>query len=221
MISRISLVVLLSLALAVPAAFPQQAPLQKVMINYPARSGGSWPLFIAKEGGYYQKYGLDVTLEFGAGNLGVAQIQSGEAVMTNSSMEQALQASSRSPTELVSMGSFLNKGVFALMASKNIGSIKDLKGKRIAVAQIGDAVYNYTIAFLSSAGIGARDVHGSPSATTPPREAPLFSPIGRTPRCSRRHPISVWKSWGSRTLATWPIARTSTRRPSTSSSARP
>src|SRR6188472_1891575 len=71
MISKICLVALLALALTAPA-LTQQAPLQKVGINYPARSGGSWPLFIAKEGGYYQKYGLDVTLEFGAGNLGVA-----------------------------------------------------------------------------------------------------------------------------------------------------
>jgi ABC-type nitrate/sulfonate/bicarbonate transport system substrate-binding protein len=75
-------------------------------INYPARSGGSWPLFIAKEGGYYQKYGLDVTLGFGAGNLGVAMISSGDGVMTNSSMEQALQASSRDPGALVSMAAF-------------------------------------------------------------------------------------------------------------------
>jgi ABC-type nitrate/sulfonate/bicarbonate transport system substrate-binding protein len=158
MIPRISLAALLTLALAVPMAFTQQAGLQKVKINYPARSGGSWPLFLAKEGGYYQKYGLDVELVFGAGNIGVAMISSGEAVMTNSSMEQALQASSRAPKDLVSMGSFLNKGVFALMATKNINSIKDLKGKRIAVAQVGDAVYNYTIAFLSNAGIGSRDV---------------------------------------------------------------
>ena len=75
-------------------------------------------------------------------------ITGGNAVMTNSSMEQALQASSRDPSALVSMGSFLNKGAFALMAAKGIGSVKDLKGKRIAVAQVGDAVYNYTIAFL-------------------------------------------------------------------------
>jgi ABC-type nitrate/sulfonate/bicarbonate transport system substrate-binding protein len=162
MIPRISLVVLLTLALAVPTAYTQQAALQKVIINYPARSGGSWPLFIAKEGGYYQKYGLDVSLVFGAGNAGVAMISSGEAVMTNSSMEQALQASSRAPKDLVSMGSFLNKGVFALMAAKNISSIKDLKGKRIAVSQVGDAVYNYTIAFLSKHGVGARDVTWMP-----------------------------------------------------------
>src|SRR6187431_3831220 len=103
MASRIALVVLLTAVLVVPAAFPQQAALQKVSINYPARSGGSWPLYIAKEGGYYQKYGLDVTLAFGAGNVGVAMITSGDAVMTNSSMEQALQASSRDAS-LVSMG---------------------------------------------------------------------------------------------------------------------
>ena len=69
MIPRISLAALMMLALTVPMAFTQQAGLQKVKINYPARSGGSWPLFIAKEGGYYQKYGLDVELVFGAGNI--------------------------------------------------------------------------------------------------------------------------------------------------------
>jgi ABC-type nitrate/sulfonate/bicarbonate transport system substrate-binding protein len=154
---RIVLVVLLTLALTGPA-FTQQPALQKVSINFPARSGGSWPLFIAKEGGYYQKYGLDVTLEFGAGNVGFALITTGGAVMTNSSMEQALQASSRDPSALVSMASFLNKGSFALIAAKNIGSIKDLKGKRIAVAQTGDAVYNYTVALLAKSKITAREV---------------------------------------------------------------
>lgn len=165
MSSRVILIGLLTLALITPAAFPQQAALQKIGINYPARSGGSWPLFIAKEGGYYQKYGLDVTLLFGAGPNGFAQVTGGEAVMTNASMEQALQASSRDPALFVSVGSFLNKGAFALMAAKNITSVKDLKGKRIAVTAVGDAVYYYTIAFLSKAGIGARDVTWVPVGT--------------------------------------------------------
>ena len=78
MASRIILVLVLITVLLVPAAFPQQPPLQKIGINYPARSGGSWPLFLAKEGGYYQKYGLDVSLVFGAGNVGVAMITGGE-----------------------------------------------------------------------------------------------------------------------------------------------
>jgi ABC-type nitrate/sulfonate/bicarbonate transport system substrate-binding protein len=152
------LVALLVAALGVLAVFAQQAPLQKVSINFPAKSGGSWPLFIAKEGGYYQKYGLDVTLAFGAGNLGIAMIASGEAVMTNSSMEQALQASSRDPGTLVSMGSFLNKGTFSLMAAKTFTNIQSLKGKRIAVSQVGDAPYNYTVALLSKFGIKPTEV---------------------------------------------------------------
>ena len=33
----------------------QGQSLQKVTINYPTRSGATWPLYIARDGGYYQK----------------------------------------------------------------------------------------------------------------------------------------------------------------------
>jgi ABC-type nitrate/sulfonate/bicarbonate transport system substrate-binding protein len=164
MINRIRLAFLVT-ALFITSASAQTPPLQKITINFPARSGGSWPMFIAKEGGYYQKYGLDVNLVFGQGNLGVAMIVSGEAAMTNSSMEQAMQASSKDPGTLISVGSMLNKGVFALMAAKGINSVKDLKGKRIAVSSIGDAPYNYTIALLAKSGLKAADVQWVPSGT--------------------------------------------------------
>src|SRR5262245_684397 len=147
MFKRISLT-LWMVAVLVAAGRAQQAPLQKIAINFPTRSGASWPMFLAKEGGYYQKYGLDVNLVFGAGTIGVAMISSGEAAMTNSSMEQALQASSRDPNSLVLLGSTLNKGQFALMAAKGVANVNELKGKRLAVSQIGDAPYNYTLALL-------------------------------------------------------------------------
>src|SRR5262245_16588198 len=141
MLKRIGLVLLI-VAILVPVLIAAQGQLQKTAINFPTRSGASWPMFIAKEGGYYQKYGLDVNLAFGAGTLGVAMISSGEAAMTNSSMEQALQAGSRDPSALVMMGSTLNRGMFALMVPSKTGSPKELRGKRIAVSQIGDAPYN-------------------------------------------------------------------------------
>jgi ABC-type nitrate/sulfonate/bicarbonate transport system substrate-binding protein len=132
--------------------------LQKVTVNYPTKSGASWPMFLAKEGGYYRNNGLDVTVTFSPSTTGVATLTGGQAQMANSSMEQALQASSRDPSVLVSMGSSLNKGQFALMGAKTIGGLKDLKGKRIAVSMIGDAPYNYTIALLAKAGLTDRDV---------------------------------------------------------------
>jgi ABC-type nitrate/sulfonate/bicarbonate transport system substrate-binding protein len=162
MFKQISLAIsIAALSMAAINLSAQQSPLQKVTINYPTRSAGSWPMFIAREGGYYEKYGLDVNLQFGAGNIGVAMIASGEAVMTNSSMEQALQASSKDGS-LVSMGSMLNKGPFSLMAAKEINSVKDLKGKRLAVSQLGDAPYNYTVALLGKFGIGPKDVQWIP-----------------------------------------------------------
>ena len=165
MLKRIGFTLAIAAILIVPALIAAQGPLQKTAINFPTRSGASWPMFIAKEGGYYQKYGLDVNLVFGAGPLGVAMISSGEAAMTNSSMEQALQASSRDPNALVMMGSTLNKGMFALMAPAKINNAKELKAKRIAVSQIGDAPYNYSVALLAKFGIKPRDVQWVPVGT--------------------------------------------------------
>ena len=165
MVKRIRLTLLIAAILIVPALISAQGPLQKTAINFPTRSGASWPMFIAKEGGYYQKYGLDVNLVFGAGTIGVAMISSGEAAMTNSSMEQALQAGSRDPNALVMMGSTLNRGMFALMVPNKINSAKDLKGKRVAVSQIGDAPYNYSVALLGKFDLKPRDVQWVPVGT--------------------------------------------------------
>jgi ABC-type nitrate/sulfonate/bicarbonate transport system substrate-binding protein len=165
MVKRIGLTLLIAAILIVPALLSAQEQLQKTAINFPTRSGASWPMFIAKEGGYYQKYGLDVNLVFGAGTLGVAMISSGEAAMTNSSMEQALQAASRDPNSLVMLGSTLNRGMFALMAPTKINSPKELKGKRVAVSQIGDAPYNYSVALLGKFGLTPRDVQWVPVGT--------------------------------------------------------
>ena len=165
MTKRILFTLLTAVIVVTPALISAQEQIQKIAINFPTRSGASWPMFIAKEGGYYQKYGLDVNLVFGAGTLGVAMISSGEAAMTNSSMEQALQASSRDPNALVLMGSTLNRGMFALMVPNQIASAKDLKSKRIAVSQIGDAPYNYTVALISKFGLKPRDVQWIPVGT--------------------------------------------------------
>jgi ABC-type nitrate/sulfonate/bicarbonate transport system substrate-binding protein len=161
MSKRIALISLLVFSLLTIALSAQQTTLRKVKINFPTRSAASWPMFIAKEGGYYANNGLDVELVFGAGNVGVAMIASGEGVMTNSSMEQALQASSRDQS-LVMMGSSLNKGMFSLMAAKNFTAVSQLKGKRFAVSQIGDAPYNYTLALLKKFSLTARDVEWLP-----------------------------------------------------------
>jgi ABC-type nitrate/sulfonate/bicarbonate transport system substrate-binding protein len=152
-------------ALLLTALFAMNATAQqKITINYPNRSGSNWPLFLAKDGGYYQKYGLDVTLTFGVMPAGVAMLVSDQAQMVNSSLEQLMAAASKDGS-MVLVGSSLNRGVFALMAAKNIANIKDLKGRRIAIGQVGDAPYGYMIALLSKSGLSARDVTWIPVGT--------------------------------------------------------
>ncbi|HEY2383932.1 MAG TPA: ABC transporter substrate-binding protein [Terriglobia bacterium] len=146
----------LVLSVSTLVSLPQQ-PLTPITINYPTRTGQVWPLYIAKEGGYYAKYGYDVKLAFGVHPAGIAMIVSGEAAMTPYTLEQAMQASSKDAS-LVMVGSPFKKSLFALMANKTITSMKDLKGKRLGVSQIGDAPYNYTIGLLAKAGLTQRDV---------------------------------------------------------------
>lgn len=144
-----------------PAAEQTAGTLTSIKINYPNRSGSQWPLFLAKEGGYYEKYGLSVDLEFGVHPTGIAMLTSGQGSEVNSSLEQMMQAASKDGS-LSLVGSSLNRGTFALMASPTINDMSELKGQRIAVSQIGDAPYGYVIALLDRAGLTSRDVEWIP-----------------------------------------------------------
>jgi ABC-type nitrate/sulfonate/bicarbonate transport system substrate-binding protein len=138
--------------------------LQDITINYPAKAPANWPLFVAKEGDIYQKYGLNAKLVFAVHPAGIAMVVSGEAVMTNYSLEQAMQAASRDGS-LVIVGSPLNRALFALMGGKGINSVRELKGKKIGVSQIGDPPYSFAVAMLAKAGLSARDVSWIPLGT--------------------------------------------------------
>lgn len=146
------------------AASAQSPRLQKITINYATRTGTTWPLYIAKEAGYFQKYGLDVDLAFAVHPAAIAMVISGEAAMTNYPLEQAMLAGSKGGA-LTIVGSPYRKSLFAMMANKNIAGMRDLKGKRVGVSQIGDAPYNYAVGLLAKFGLTPRDVQWVPIGT--------------------------------------------------------
>jgi len=146
------------------AALPAFAQLKDITVNYPAKATANWPLFLAKEGGYYQKYGLDAKLVFAVHPAGIAMLVSGEAQMTNYPMDQAMQAAMRDGS-LVIMGVPQNNGLFAMMTRNEIKSVRDLKGKRFGVSQLGDPPYSFALAILGKFGIGPRDVEWVPLGT--------------------------------------------------------
>src|ERR1700727_32281 len=101
------------------AAIAAQAQ-QQITINYPAKAPANWPLFMAQEGGYYQKYGLDAKLVFAVHPAGMAMLVSGEAQMTNYPMDHAMRDGS-----LAIMGSPMNRGLFAMMTRKDVKSVQE------------------------------------------------------------------------------------------------
>jgi ABC-type nitrate/sulfonate/bicarbonate transport system substrate-binding protein len=147
----------------VVSALAQPAP-QRVTINYATRTGTTWPLYIAQEAGYFQKYGLEVNMVFAVHPAGIAMVVSGEAGMTNYPLEQAMIAASRDGS-LTIVGSPYRKSLFALMARKETPGVRALKGKRIGVSQIGDAPYNYAVGLLAKFGLTPRDVEWIPIGT--------------------------------------------------------
>jgi ABC-type nitrate/sulfonate/bicarbonate transport system substrate-binding protein len=91
-------------------------------------------------------------------------LANGEGQMVNSSLEQMMLAASRDSSFRL-VGSSLNRGTFALVAAKGIKSTAALKGKRIAVSQVGDGPYGYVVTLLGKAGMTYRDVNWVPVGT--------------------------------------------------------
>jgi ABC-type nitrate/sulfonate/bicarbonate transport system substrate-binding protein len=132
-------------------------PLQKTVAMIGARSGASWPLWIAKEARLYAKYGLDVELVYAVHPGPIAAIISGHAAMTSAGSDPALLAASKDPS-LVVLGSFMNKGSFAMIGSKTATDMKQVAGKKIGVGRVGDPPYHMAVSLLKKYGMTAREV---------------------------------------------------------------
>ena len=122
-----------------------------------ARSGASWPLWIAKDARLYAKYGLDVDLVYAVHPGPIAAIISGHAAMTSSGSDPALLAAAKDPS-LVVLGGFMNKGSFAMIGSKTATDMKQLGGKRIGIGRVGDPPYHMAVSLLKKYGVIPRDV---------------------------------------------------------------
>ena len=132
-------------------------PLQKSIAMVGARSGASWPLWIAKEARLYVKYGLDVELVYAVHPAPIAAVMTGHAAMTSSGSDPALLAAAKEPS-LVVLGGFMNKASFAMIGSKSVTDIKQLAGKKIGVGRVGDPPYHMAVSLLKKFHLTMRDV---------------------------------------------------------------
>ena len=131
--------VVIALILAFPLARignAQEKKLEPLIVSYSSFTGNRAPLWIAREIGLYEKYGLDVKLvSIAAGSVSLTALLAGNVHLTTDSSSGVVGAVARgAPIVTVSTNGTLP---YQLVALPTIKSPAELKGKIVGSSRIG------------------------------------------------------------------------------------
>jgi ABC-type nitrate/sulfonate/bicarbonate transport system substrate-binding protein len=124
----------LLLIVVVSSSVGDAAPLR---IAYSAISGAMSTLWVAQEGGYFKREGLDTELLYiGGGSLLIQSMLSGDVPFAYGPSVPVINASLRG-SDLVLIGNTGNSLVFSVMSRPEIKQPAQLKGKKVGVTRLG------------------------------------------------------------------------------------
>jgi len=128
----LSVSVLLAIFLMVSAA--EAVPLR---VAYSAISGAMSPLWVAQEGGYFKREGLDVELLYiGGGSLLIQSMLSGDVPFAYGPSVPVINAALRG-SDLTLIANTGNALIFSIMSRPDIKQPPHLKGKKVGVTRLG------------------------------------------------------------------------------------
>ncbi len=128
----------------------------KLQLGYSSFSSNITPLWVAKEEGFFKRFGLDVELILiEGGTRGAQSLISGDLPMMGMAGLPVISSRARGG-DLVMVAGIVNKMNYILATTPAIKKPEDLKGKRIALAQVGTASYHAIILALKHWGLDAR-----------------------------------------------------------------
>ena len=131
-----------------------------------------WPL--AVEAGYFDKYGVNFSLEYVQGSItSVQALVAGDLQMVEVA-GSAVAAAQATKTDLVMTAGFLNQTVWRIMGIPSITSIDQLKGSTVAISKVGNADYFAWPILAQQKGWQATDFKYAPGAN-PPGQIALMS----------------------------------------------
>jgi ABC-type nitrate/sulfonate/bicarbonate transport system substrate-binding protein len=111
------------------------------------------PLWVAKEKGYFHKYGLDVdTIYIPSGTMGMQALLAGETKILAADGSSVVNARLRGAPVKIFIG-MVNFYPNPFFSSPDIKSYADLKGKKIAVTRIGSSSYTATVMLMKKLGL--------------------------------------------------------------------
>lgn len=130
-----SAVLLVAALLSAPA--PAAAQLTKLRASFAGTTGYHLPMWVQKQEGLDKKYGLDMEILLIAGGSRIIQtLLSGELLLTHSGASTVARAGIAG-ADLTMIATVMNQVNWRIVARKEIRDVKDLVGKKIAIASRG------------------------------------------------------------------------------------
>ena len=141
------------LALAVSSAAVTAAESKKVVFGYSTIGAMAAGVWMAKEIGAYEKYGIDAELIYISSGPTVVQALLGGDVTGGIAATNAVIAAVLRGAPLVSVVSTANRPYHRLWVQPEIMRVEDLKGKTIGVTRFGSVTDNLTRMILKKYGL--------------------------------------------------------------------
>jgi NitT/TauT family transport system substrate-binding protein len=139
---------LLSFSLTTPHLQAAPAP-SKIVISYAILSEREGALFVARDQGFFRKQGLDVDLVYVANApVALASIAHGDSQINTGSTSGAILGAMAGGLDLVFIAGLVNKLTGTIVATPDIKTPADLKGKTIGVTSIGGGNWVFTMLAL-------------------------------------------------------------------------
>jgi len=149
----------LSLLLGLFAGRIWAQPRQALNVSYSSLAGTETALWVAKEAGLFEKYGLDVSFKRLAGSSLVVQAMVAKEISIAQVGGTAVVDARLAGADLVYLASVIDTMVASIYSQASITKLEDLKGKKIGVTRFGAITDFFARYALKSKGLAAdRDV---------------------------------------------------------------
>lgn len=135
--ARLSRLVLLSLIFVFAWSSAALAQLTKLKVAYPTTVGSMAVVWVSKEGGYFERNGLDVSLIYIAGSSRVVQAMLAREVPIGEIAIPAVIQANLAGADLVMLAGPNHKPGQKVMVKPEIKTPEALKGKKIGVTRFG------------------------------------------------------------------------------------
>ncbi len=151
------LLLVLALLIGWPLVPSASFAAEKLLIVHSALNLLTSPLWMAKEKGYFLKYGIEVeTVYIPSGTLGMQSLLGGEAKIIVADGSSAINARLRGAPVKIFLG-MVNFYPNPFFSTPDIKTPADLKGKKVAVTRIGSSSHTATVMLLKKLGLDEKD----------------------------------------------------------------